>query len=155
MVWQLSPLSPSSLLNDFAGLFLAQILPFLLINTAMKKSGSNDNPVVYSSEFGRMCPACGKPANACICSKNSATPAGDGVVRIRRESKGRGGKTVMVITGLPLDADALTTLAGELKRRCGCGGTAKDGSIEIQGDHGELLLAELAKRGYKAKRAGG
>lgn len=121
----------------------------------MKKTGSNDNPVVYSSEFGRMCPACGKPVNACICRKASSAPASDGVVRIRRESKGRGGKTVMVITGLPLDATALTALAGELKRRCGCGGTAKDGAIEIQGDHAELLLAELARRGYKAKRAGG
>jgi translation initiation factor 1 len=121
----------------------------------MKKTASGDNPVVYSSEFGRMCPACGKPANACVCRKISAASVGDGTVRIRRESKGRGGKTVMVITGLPLDATALTTLAGELKKRCGCGGTAKDGTIEIQGDHGELLLAELVKRGYKAKRAGG
>ena len=121
----------------------------------MKKGGSNDAPVVYSSEFGRMCPGCGKPAKECVCRKGSAAPAGDGVVRIRRESKGRGGKTVMVITGLPLDGAALTTLVGELKRRCGCGGTAKDGVIEIQGDHAEVLLAELAKRGYKAKRAGG
>jgi translation initiation factor 1 len=120
----------------------------------MKKTPSSDAPLVYSSEFGRMCPGCGKPVNACACRKGAA-PAGDGVVRIRRESKGRGGKTVMVITGLPLDAAALTTLAGELKRRCGCGGTAKDGVIEIQGDHADLLLSELAKRGYKAKRAGG
>ena len=121
----------------------------------MKKPSSNDAPVVYSSEFGRMCPGCGKPAAGCVCRKNSSVAAGDGVVRIRRESKGRGGKTVMVITGLPLDAPALTGLAGELKRRCGCGGTAKDGVIEIQGDHGDLLLAELSRRGYKAKRAGG
>jgi translation initiation factor 1 len=121
----------------------------------MKKLSSSDNPLVYSSEFGRICPGCGKPVKECVCRKNSGAPAGDGVVRIRRESKGRGGKTVMVITGLPLDENALTTLAGELKRRCGCGGTAKDGVIEIQGDHGELLLVELAKRGYKAKRAGG
>ncbi|MCM0080290.1 translation initiation factor Sui1 [Geomonas sp. Red32] len=122
----------------------------------MKKSHSNNEaPVVYSTEFGRMCPGCGKPAKECVCRKNAGAPAGDGVVRIRRESKGRGGKNVMVITGLPLDATELTNLAGELKRRCGCGGTAKDGTIEIQGDHGELLLAELTKRGYKAKRAGG
>src|SRR5690242_2885803 len=121
----------------------------------MKKSSSSDTPLVYSSELGRICPGCGKPANACVCRKSAAAPAGDGVVRIRRESKGRGGKTVMVITGLPLDATALTALAADLKKRCGCGGTAKDGVIEIQGDHGELLLAELARRGYKAKRAGG
>ncbi|QXE89589.1 translation initiation factor Sui1 [Geomonas subterranea] len=121
----------------------------------MKKTTSNsDAPVVYSCEFGRMCPGCGKPVSACACKKSSA-PAGDGVVRLRRETKGRGGKTVIVITGLPLDAAALTALAGELKKRCGCGGTAKEGVIEIQGDHAEVLLAELIKRGYKAKRAGG
>jgi translation initiation factor 1 len=121
----------------------------------MKKSNSSNSTLVYSSELGRICPGCGKPAKACVCRKNATSPAGDGVVRVRRESKGRGGKTVLVITGLPLDEPALTALAGELKRRCGCGGTAKDGVIEIQGDHGELLLEELAKRGYKAKRAGG
>ena len=121
----------------------------------MKKTSSNDAPVVYSSEFGRMCPGCGKPAKDCVCRKNAAAPAGDGVVRLRRETKGRGGKTVIVITGLPLDSAGLTALGGELKRRCGCGGTAKDGVIEIQGDHADLLLAELARRGYKAKRAGG
>ena len=122
----------------------------------MKKTPSTSNTsLVYSSELGRICPSCGKPVKNCVCSKKGSAPAGDGVVRIRRECKGRGGKTVMVITGLPLDATALTQLAGELKRRCGCGGTAKDGVVEIQGDHGDLLVEELAKRGYKAKRAGG
>lgn len=120
----------------------------------MGTKGKNDAPVVYSSEFGRMCPSCGKPVKGCICRKASA-PAGDGVVRVRRESKGRGGKTVMVITGLPLDETALNALSGELKRSCGCGGTAKNGVIEIQGDHAEQIMAELAKRGYKAKRSGG
>lgn len=121
----------------------------------MKKNPSSDAPLVYSSELGRICPGCGKPAKGCVCRKPSAAPAGDGVVRVRRESKGRGGKTVMVITGLPLDPPALSALAGDLKRVCGCGGTSKDGVIEIQGDHGEKILAELARRGYKAKRAGG
>jgi translation initiation factor 1 len=122
----------------------------------MKKSPSNNEaPVVYSSEFGRICPGCAKPVKSCVCRKNSSAPASDGIVRVRRESKGRGGKTVMVVTGLPLDAAALTKLAGELKRSCGCGGTAKDGVIEIQGDHADQIMAELAKRGYQAKRAGG
>jgi translation initiation factor 1 len=121
----------------------------------MKKTSSTDAPLVYSSELGRICPGCSKPVKNCTCRKNSSAPAGDGVVRVRRESKGRGGKTVMVITGLPLDSAALTLLAGELKRTCGCGGTAKDGVIEIQGDHAEKIMAELEKRGYKAKRSGG
>ena len=121
----------------------------------MKKTSSSDAPLVYSSELGRICPGCGKPVKGCVCRKSSAAPAGDGVVRVRRESKGRGGKTVMVITGLPLDTAGLTALAGDLKKLCGCGGTAKDGTIEIQGDHADKIMAGLAKRGYKAKRAGG
>lgn len=121
----------------------------------MKKKGANDSVLVWSSELGRICPGCGKAAASCSCSGKSSPPAGDGIVRIRRESKGRGGKTVTVVTGVPGDDAALTVLAGELKRRCGTGGTVKDGSIEIQGDHGDLLLAELSRRGYTVKRAGG
>jgi translation initiation factor 1 len=121
----------------------------------MKRNLSDDAPLVYSSELGRICPNCGKPANACICGKNSTQPPGDGIVRIRRESKGRGGKTVTVISGVPVDEDKLKTLAGELKRRCGTGGTVKEGSIEIQGDHRDILLCELKKRGFKVKPAGG
>lgn len=115
----------------------------------------SNSRLVYSSETGRICPACGKPVSACACRKAAARPAGDGVVRVRRETKGRGGKTVTVITGLPGDDDALKKLAGELKKRCGTGGTLKDGTVEIQGDHAELLVAELQKRGFTVKRAGG
>ncbi len=111
--------------------------------------------LVYSSSTGRICPECGKAVAACVCKKKSASPAGDGIVRVRRESKGRGGKTVTVISGLPPDDAKVKALAGELKKRCGTGGTVKDGVIEIQGDHRELLLAELATRGFKAKAAGG
>jgi translation initiation factor 1 len=85
----------------------------------------------------------------------SQPPKGDGVVRVRRETKGRGGKTVTTILGVPLAEAPLALLAGELKRRCGTGGTAKDGIIEIQGDHRDTLVAELSKRGYTVKLAGG
>jgi translation initiation factor 1 len=76
-------------------------------------------------------------------------------VRVRRETQGRKGKTVTTVSGVPLADDALRALAGELKRRCGTGGSAKDGVIEIQGDHRDVLVAELEARGYTVKRAGG
>ena len=84
-----------------------------------------------------------------------AAQASDGIVRVGRSTKGRGGKTVSTVTGVPLEADALRALAGELKRRCGTGGALKDGVIEIQGDHRDTLVAELEARGYRVKRAGG
>jgi translation initiation factor 1 len=121
----------------------------------VKKRGSSETPLVYSSEYGRMCPECGRPVAECICRKSQGAAAGDGVVRIRRETKGRGGKTVTVITGVPLDAQGVKDLAGELKRCCGSGGTVKDGIIEIQGDHGTILIPELERRGFRVKRAGG
>lgn len=121
----------------------------------MKKGSSSDTSLVWSSELGRVCSGCGRAVASCICTKRQARPAGDGIVRVRRESKGRGGKTVTVVTGVPVDDDALKLLAGELKRRCGTGGTVKDGTIEIQGDHCDLLVAELARRGFTVKRAGG
>lgn len=76
-------------------------------------------------------------------------------VRVGRETKGRKGKGVTVISGLPLEADALQQLASELKKRCGSGGTVRDGRIEIQGDHRDLLLGELQRRGWPAKKSGG
>ena len=119
------------------------------------KKGGNDTPLVWSSEQGRICPDCGRPVAGCSCKKQTPRPAGDGIVRVQRESKGRGGKTVTVVTGVPGDAAALAQLAGELKRRCGCGGTVKEGTIEIQGDHRDLLVSELERRGFRVKRAGG
>jgi translation initiation factor 1 len=91
----------------------------------------------------------------CICPKTVARQKGDGVVRVRRESKGRAGKTATTVTGLPLDDVALEGLATEMKRRCGTGGTAKDGIVVIQGDHVDTIMALLRERGYTVKRSGG
>jgi translation initiation factor 1 len=76
-------------------------------------------------------------------------------VRVGRETAGRGGKGVSVITGLPLTPDQLEDLAKQLKKRCGSGGTVRNGVVEIQGDHRDLLVQELTRLGYPAKRSGG
>ena len=111
---------------------------------------------VYSTETGRACPECRQPVAACQCKRQQAgVPAADGIVRIRRETKGRKGKGVTLIDGLPLGAEELNALAKALKARCGTGGTVKDGIIEIQGDHRDLLLEHLLQSGYKVKLAGG
>lgn len=111
--------------------------------------------IVYSSEQGKMCPRCGKPVAGCVCARQKAAPQSDGVVRIARQTKGRKGKGVCLVTGLPLDQAGLETLAKQLKQRCGAGGAVKDGVIEIQGDHRDTLLLELQKFGYTVKLAGG
>jgi translation initiation factor 1 len=117
------------------------------------KSVSNSS-LVYSTEGGRMCPECRRPLLACICKAKAATP-GDGVVRVSRQAKGRGGKTVTLIKGLALDTAALALLGKQLRTSCGSGGTVKDGVIEVQGDHCELVMAVLEKHGHHPKRAGG
>jgi translation initiation factor 1 len=91
----------------------------------------------------------------CVCRANPRTPRGDGIARVRREVKGRRGKSVTTVAGLPLDAEALRALAGDLKRHCGSGGSAKDGVIEVQGDHRDKVVAFLEERGFQVKRAGG
>ncbi|MCZ8130382.1 MAG: translation initiation factor Sui1 [Steroidobacteraceae bacterium] len=112
--------------------------------------------VVYSTGVGRVCPACRRPAERCECrgSKASAPPR-DGIVRVGRQTQGRAGKGVTVVTGVPLGATELEQLAKALKQRCGSGGTVRDGTIEIQGEHRDTLVAELTKRGYTVKRSGG
>lgn len=110
--------------------------------------------LVYSTDQGKLCPDCEKPVAQCIC-KQQTLPAGDGVVRVRRETKGRGGKTVTTVTGVPLAESDLKELASALKRRCGTGGSLKDGVIEIQGDQVQVLLDELTKRGFQVKKSGG
>lgn len=101
--------------------------------------------LVYSTEVGRISPE--KP--------KSERPKGDGIVRIQRQTSGRKGKGVCIITGLDLDDRGLVSLASELKRRSGCGGSVKDGVIEIQGDNREQLKQMLEQKGFKVKLAGG
>ena len=120
----------------------------------MKNSLSRSG-LVYSTDAGRMCPDCRQPAAACICKQLKAAPKTDGAVRVSRSTKGRGGKTVTLVTGVPLDETALVKLAKQLKAACGSGGTVKDGVIEVQGDHCNTVLQALLKQGYAAKRAGG
>ncbi len=111
--------------------------------------------MVYSSEVGRTCPKCGWPVANCACSKQAAVPAGDGIVRVSRQTQGRKGKGVTIITGVPLAGGDLEALASELKRKCGAGGTVRDGIIEIQGDQRDLLVRELEAKGWRVKRSGG
>jgi translation initiation factor 1 len=107
--------------------------------------GSRDDRIVYSTGVGRIAPS---PAQ-------KSAHRGDGVVRVRRETGNRGGKTVTTIQGVPVAESALKELAGELKRLCGTGGTVKDRVIEIQGDHRDKIVAALMQRGYTVKLAGG
>jgi translation initiation factor 1 len=114
-------------------------------------TGSNR---VYSTEQGRICPDCDQPVDQCHCQEESV-PEGDGIVRIKRETKGRKGKGVTLVEGILLKPSELKVLAKELKNRCGTGGTVKEGVIEIQGDHRDLLVSLLSDKGYTVKKAGG
>ena len=111
--------------------------------------------LVYSTGVGRLCPQCLRAVTACVCKGPTKPKHGDGIVRVSRETKGRAGKGVTLVTGIPLVAADLEKLATQLKKRCGTGGTVKDDTIEIQGEHRDTLLAELTKLGYTVKRAGG
>ncbi len=112
--------------------------------------------LIYSTDKGRHCPDCGAPRAACSCKqKSAASRPGDGIVRLQRQTSGRAGKAVIVITGLALEPAALKNLAKDLKQRCGCGGAVKDDTIEIQGDHRAALQTTLEQLGYKVKLSGG
>jgi translation initiation factor 1 len=109
--------------------------------------------LVYSTESGRMCPTCRKALAQCVC-KLASLPTGDGVVRVSRETKGRGGKSVTLVKGVLLDGVALAELGKKLKTLCGTGGTVKDGVIEVQGEHCDRVIDHLKAQGYVVKRAG-
>ena len=120
----------------------------------MRNNRKGESGLVYSTDLGRMCPTCRQPVAQCRCGK-PALPAAEGPVRVSRENKGRGGKTVTLVRGLPLDDEGLAALGKQLRSACGAGGTVKDGVIEVQGDHAERVLAWLAAQGFRAKRSGG
>ena len=113
--------------------------------------------LVYSTEHGRTCPECRRPIAQCACAAARAarpTPS-DGIVRVSRETAGRGGKTVTVVRGLALAPDGLAALAKTLKAACGTGGTVRDDTIELQGDHRDTVVARLESVGWRVRRAGG
>ena len=115
--------------------------------------------LVYSTETGKICPSCQKPVADCTCkmkkSRSQPNIKIDGIILVQREVKGRKGKTVTTVSGFQINADELKNLATQLKRRCGTGGSVKDGVIIIQGDHRDTLVTELKNLGFKAKIAGG
>ena len=117
-------------------------------------TGTKDN-LVYSTGIGRLCPQCLRAVASCVCKGVSKPKHGDGVVRVSRETKGRAGKGVTLVSGLALTEEDIAKLATRLKKRCGTGGTVKEGVIEIQGEHRDTLVAELATLGFKVKKAGG
>ncbi|MEY3017964.1 MAG: hypothetical protein RL336_1099 [Pseudomonadota bacterium] len=116
---------------------------------------AKNSRLVYSTDSGRICPDCSAPVHSGPCQRSATVPSGDGIVRIRRETKGRKGAGVSLIEGVSLAEAELTALAKRLKQVCGSGGAIKNGLIEIQGDHREKLKAELEKQGFKVKLAGG
>lgn len=109
---------------------------------------------VYSTDSGRICPECDRPVSSCRCGGQAPPPA-DGVVRIRREVKGRRGKTVTTASGIPGREPEIQALASDIKRHLGTGGSVKDGVIVLQGDHRKKLVPMLEGRGYRVKLAGG
>lgn len=117
--------------------------------------------LVYSTGIGERCPNCLRAIRDCVCRRGTPGKAAgkadvrDGIVRVSRETQGRKGKAVTVISGLALSPSELQQLATELKKRCGSGGSVENARIEIQGDHRDRLVEELVRRGWKAKRVGG
>jgi translation initiation factor 1 len=111
--------------------------------------------IVYSTGIGSLCPNCRRAVKDCVCPQGAPGAAKPGAVRVGREVKGRAGKGVTTVTGLGLSPADIDALATRLKKRCGSGGTVRDGIIEIQGDHRDTIVAELVKLGWPAKRSGG
>ena len=110
--------------------------------------------LVYSTATGRQCSACGWPLANCQCSTRRGVdqPLPNRIVaKLRMEKKGRGGKTVTVIDGLPRNAPFLKDLCGELKRACGCGGAVLEDGVELQGELRDRAREILSKKGFIVK----
>lgn len=116
---------------------------------------SGQGGLVYSTDSGRICPGCRQPQAQCGCRQRKPVSAGDGVVRVSLQTKGRAGRGVTLVKGLPLEHPELTDLGRQLRTACGSGGTVKDGVVEIQGDHAQRVIDWLVAKGYTVKRAGG
>jgi translation initiation factor 1 len=111
--------------------------------------------IVYSTGIGSLCPNCRRAVRDCVCPKGAPGAATVGTIVVGRETKGRAGKGVTTVTGLPLSPADVAALATRLKKRCGSGGTVRGGTIEIQGDHRDVIVAELGRQGFAAKKSGG
>jgi translation initiation factor 1 len=121
----------------------------------MSRRKNSGQRLVYSTESGRLCPDCGQPLASCSCRSAGTPPSGDGIVRLHRETKGRGGKAVTIVRGLPLAGVELKAMAKALKQKCGVGGAIKGNDIEIQGDQRTTIKEALEKQGFQVKIAGG
>lgn len=115
------------------------------------------NPTVYSTNLGRICPKCQNPIKNCVCKTSAKIIINnkDGIVRLSLERKGRGGKVVTIISGLPTPPQQIKLITKEIKQKCGTGGSSKDGIIEIQGDVRQVVFDFLKEKGFKIKIAGG
>ena len=111
--------------------------------------------IIYSTGVGSLCPNCRRPVRECVCPKDAPGAVKLAAVRVGREVKGRAGRGVTTVSGLPMSLSDIESLAAKLKKRCGSGGTVREGVIEIQGDHRDVIVAELLKLGWPAKRSGG
>jgi translation initiation factor 1 len=111
--------------------------------------------IIYSTGIGSLCPNCRRSVRECVCPKGAPGAAKPAAVRVGREIKGRAGKGVTTVAGLPMSLSDIESLAGKLKKRCGSGGSVRNGVIEIQGDHRDVIVAELIKLGWQAMRSGG
>ncbi len=120
----------------------------------METRNTKDRGLVYSTAHGRMCPRCENPASQCRCKNEMAPTTGGGTVRVGRQTRGRKGKDVTTISGLPLDKTGLKAMCRQMKKGCGSGGTVKDGTIEIQGDHRKAVLEMLKGQGWAAQKDG-